>query len=745
MNYSLARLSCPNLVIATLLVAWVALFVSKSTAAIDRHALVTRHNVELTAYDAANPLQVGNGHFAFGVDATGLQTFAEDLGTFSDWGWHTFPNPENFREEETWREVVSGGGRKVKYAVGQVVDRNWTPQTTITAEPASAGAATDAGPGWTPEQQARAKGAYDWFRRAPHRLHLGRVGFELRKADGQPAGIGDLKNIRQTLDLWTGTIKSSFELEGLAVEVITCAHPKLDAVAVRVRSALIAAGRLKVFWAFPYVEWNNCNPTWNSATDDKHRTEPVAQRAGRTDLVRTLDADRYFASIAWSTGEWSKTGPHRFVLTPKPDAKEINFVWGVGAQPIGDLPNFAATAKASSEHWQAFWQSGGAIDLSVSKDPRWKELERRVVLSQYLTAVNSTGSSPPQESGLFSNSWYGKFHLEMTAWHGVHFVLWGRTPLLDGWMKWFCGPGLEAAKRQAEKQGFSGVRWNKMTSPTQKYETPSNAGPIRTTQQGHAIYWAELLYREKPTRETLKRFKDIVLQSAAFMADFVWWDAKTGRYVLGPPLLTGSESTPYATTYNGTVELSYWHFGLRTAQVWRERLGLPREPKWDEVLAKLSKPTVVDGRYADSESFPEYDHKAGTRPDWLESYGCMPGVEIDRETMRHTFDTIWTDVKNGVPWKIWGCDFPMLAMTAARLGRPQDAVDALLLNTPRNEYLANGFNNGGSRPYLPASGGLLWAVAMMAAGWDGGPAGHAPGFPADGSWVVKWEGLKKAQ
>ena len=726
------------------LLTLVGVSVPAAPAAIDRQALVNRHNVELTAYDAANPLQVGNGHFAFGVDGTGLQTFADDLGTFSDWGWHTFPNPENFREEETLREIVSGGDRKVKYAVGQVADPNWTPQTTITAEPESAGAASNAGPEGTTAQQARAKGAYDWFRRAPHRLHLGRVGFELRKADGETAGISDLKKIRQTLDLWNGTIQSSFELEGVAVAVTTCSHPRLDAVAVQVRSALIATGRLKLFWAFPYVEWTNCNPTWDPATDDQHRTEIVAQRIGRTDLARALDADRYFASVAWSAGELKKTGPHRLILTPKPDAEGISFVWGVGSQPIGELPDFATTVKASAEHWQEFWTSGGAVDLSGSKDPRWKELERRIVLSQYLTAVNSTGSSPPQESGLFSNSWYGKFHLEMTAWHGVHFVLWGRTPLLDGWMKWFQGPGLEAAKLNAEKQGFQGVRWNKMTSPAQKYESPSTAGPIRTTQQGHAIYWAELMYREKPGRETLEKFQDIVLQSAAFMADFVWWDARSARYVLGPPLLTGSESTPYATTYNGTVELSYWFFGLRTAQVWRERMGLPREPKWDDILAKLSKPAVVDGRYADSESFSGYDRKAGTRPDWLESYGCMPGVEIDPKTMGRTFAAIWSDVKAGVPWKIWGCDFPMLAMTAARLGRPQDAVDALLLNTPRNEYLANGFNIGGSRPYLPATGGLLWAVSMMAAGWEGGPAGHAPGFPADGSWSVKWEGLKKA-
>jgi hypothetical protein len=72
------------------------------------------------------------------------------------------------------------------------------------------------------------------------------------------------------------------------------------------------------------------------------------------------------------------------------------------------------------------------------------------------------------------------------------------------------------------------------------------------------------------------------------------------------------------------------------------------------------------------------------------------------------------------------------------------AVDALLKNSARNHYDKRGLNDGGSYAYLPGNGGLLYAVAMMVAGWDNGPSGWAPGFPADGSWTVKWEGLKKA-
>ncbi len=63
----------------------------------------------------------------------------------------------------------------------------------------------------------------------------------------------------------------------------------------------------------------------------------------------------------------------------------------------------------------------------------------------------------------------------------------------------------------------------------------------------------------------------------------------------------------------------------------------------------------------------------------------------------------------------------------------------------RTAGLANGHTP--QRPnlpvYLPSNGGLLAAIAMMAAGWDGAPARHAPGFPDDGSWVVRVEGIGK--
>ena len=71
--------------------------------------------------------------------------------------------------------------------------------------------------------------------------------------------------------------------------------------------------------------------------------------------------------------------------------------------------------------------------------------------------------------------------------------------------------------------------------------------------------------------------------------------------------------------------------------------------------------------------------------------------------------------------------------------------NALLKDTPKNTYRANGHNyqRPGLEIYLPGNGGLLAAVALMAAGWDGGPDRPAPGFPSDGSWKVRVEGVRK--
>ena len=130
-------------------------------------------------------------------------------------------------------------------------------------------------------------------------------------------------------------------------------------------------------------------------------------------------------------------------------------------------------------------------------------------------------------------------------------------------------------------------------------------------------------------------------------------------------------------TFNPTFELVYWHWALETAQKWRERQGQPRNPRWDDVLAKLSKLPQANGVYLAAESAPDSYTNPEYRtdhPSVLAALGMMPATgPQDTATMRRTFDLIWKEWS----WdKTWGWDFPMAAMTATRFGLPEKAVDA---------------------------------------------------------------------
>ena len=67
--------------------------------------------------------------------------------------------------------------------------------------------------------------------------------------------------------------------------------------------------------------------------------------------------------------------------------------------------------------------------MCVPGPPNPTLLASRGRLSQYIMMSQEAGSNPPQETGLMTNSWYGKFHLEMRWHHQFHFELWGRGAL----------------------------------------------------------------------------------------------------------------------------------------------------------------------------------------------------------------------------------------------------------------------------------------------------------------------------
>ncbi|MFC1606734.1 glycoside hydrolase family 65 [Candidatus Latescibacterota bacterium] len=706
---------------------------------IDRYALVNRHNPMFTQPDPLSPLSVGNGEFAFTVDITGLQTFPEfhhediPLQTQSHWGWHSFPNPNGFKLEDT-NELYETYGRKVAYP-------------TRLSEKASPWAETDSTESFQPFSMSKEQGtAAHWLRSNPHMIDLGRIGLILTKGDGTTAGIEDLDNTIQSLDLWTGRITSRFEFDGVPVAVETCSHPVRDVVAVRIASALVSKQRLGVSVRFPYAtgSYGKLADDWDNP--DKHLTDIVRQSAGGISLKRTLDDDSYHVDMAWSSdSKLNRTGKHDFELHGDSDNELLEFVCGFSSEPINDeLPVVTETLNASRVHWEAFWTEGGAVDLSGSTDLRALELERRIVLSQYLTAIQCAGSLPPQETGLTFNSWHGKFHLEMHWSHCVHFALWGRLTLMERSLPWYKSI-LPMAKSIAREQGYDGARWPKMVGPEGR-QSPSFISPLIMWQQPHPIYFAELIYRECQDRSTLETYYEVVEETAAFMASYAHWSENDGRYRFGPPLIPHQESLGAKVT-NPMFEVAYWRYGFETAQLWRERLGLSRDQKIDHILTHWPGFPMMDGKYVAAESVTDTFSNSELRndhPSFLMAYGMVPGKDIDTVIMRQTL----LETMKSWNWDTtWGSEPPFVAMTAVRLGEPELAIDILLKGEPwKNRFLPNGhcFQNRDVLPvFLPSNGGLLAVAAMMAAGWDGAPDTHAPGFPSDGTWTVKWEGLRR--
>jgi hypothetical protein len=681
---------------------------------IDRHALVTRHNPHVTAIDPWAPLSVGNGEFCFTADVTGLQTFSDyyhkngiGLETQARWSWLEEANPANYQLRDANRPFTAYGK--------------------------TAGYPTNQG-----------SPAGKWLRENPHALPLPEVVLDLARDGGAPIAPGELGGISQTLDLWSGTITSEYQLAGAKVKVVVACDPVRDALAIRIESPLVAGGRLGVRLALPrgHVLATKNNPALDWSEPESHRTTILARNERSVLFEHDRDGARYLGSVLGSVPlAFSSNGAHEMRLsTLAGEVLEfsIRYVAG-GANPA---PEAGAVFQASAAAWEKFWSSGGAIDFSGSTDPRAGELERRVVLSQYLTAIQCAGDFPPSESGLTLSTWYQKHHTEMVWWHTAHFALWGRDAFLTRNLDSFVN-ALPIARRIATSRDLRGARWPKMIGPDWR-ESPGG-NPLIVWNQPHPIHLAELIYRNEPTKETLARYRDLVLETADCMASMLHWDEARKCYNLGPPLWIAQEIYDQATSMNPTYELSYWSRGLQIAQQWRERLGLARDAEWDKMIAAIAPLPVKDGKYVALETHPDtWDNVASRHdhPSFLMALGQLPGDGVDRATMARTLDA----VLKSWDWetKIWGWDYPMIAMTAARLGEPKKAVDVLLKSDgPNNSYTAAGHNRQREDLpiYLPGNGALLSAVAMMVAGWDGAPTHDAPGFPHDGTWVVRSEGL----
>ncbi|MFA5448232.1 MAG: hypothetical protein WC233_08140 [Sphaerochaeta sp.] len=672
---------------------------------IDRKSIIDTYAPVVKEWDPASFLSVGNGEFATTVDCTGLQTIsptdeaATPLATMATWGMHNYPGALPKRYDLLKRKMYES-------AKGQV--------------------------GYMSDDSGQEK-LFEELRVNAHRFNLVRFSLYEEGVD-ESQMLSLIDNIEQRLDLYRGVITSSYTYRSKPVAVKTVVHPDQDQLSL----SLTSEANLSVLLSFPYPSHLKEASNWEA--EALHTTALQHESEGRWTIERT--ADEFVYRLEVQTGQavtLKQIGTHQVLVSATGNTIEVNL--GFTHQKSRPCPvvGFDACESASSLAWHSFWEEGGFVDVSASTDSRKDELQRRILLSRYLLAIQCSGSTPPPETGLTCNSWYGKFHLEMHLLHAAHFPLWGQAHLLERSLSWYTQI-LGGAYERAKEQGYAGARWPKMTEADGS-DAPSAIGTLLCWQQPHPIFYAALLRSYNPTSPILPAWEEVLEATATFMVDYVVWDEETGHYTLGPPVIPVQENHDPTEVLNPTFELAYWRWALNEAITMREEGGKSVDPLWREVLEKLAPLPSNGSVYLAHQKCPDtYGSFAEDHPSLLFALSLFDGGDVDHQVMKNSLDEV---IKRWRLNELWGWDFPLMAMCAARLGETELAMDLLLMESPKNTYTPNGHNAQLPKSdlplYLPGNGALLLAVALMASGWKGSE-GEAPGFPKTG-WTVRSEGV----
>jgi hypothetical protein len=699
----------PQVLGRALLVLSVALPVVESK--IDRKSIVQQYNLRLNQSNTYSPVQVGNGNFAFGADITGLQTFLPH-NTLSSWGWHnsSLPTTPNQTQPSDYTGVEwSTHDSLVNYAMPN------------------------------PDE----KDISQWMIANPHRINLGRVGLWWGNIAGGNVTEGLLNSKEQVLELWEGAIQSTFSINGAEVVVTTVASPNTDTVAVEISSTLVRTNGLGAYFDFPYATGKNkfdapfvglFNATSNHTTTTEYRNRGAQ-------ITHTLDATTYVADIAWdgyARLARLHENEHKYILATSQNSEKLSFTITYTSRIVTSSFTVESVKQEAKTWWADYWSTGAFVSLPTVSNSSANELQRRTILSQYLLAINGAGKDPPQESGLVNNGWYGKFHMEMTFWHLAHWMFWNKWSLYDrsiGIYRRF----LPNSYERAQKQGYEGARLGKMSDPSGR-SAPGEINSLLIWQQPHPMYFAEMEYRSFPTEATLRKWDDILVGVADFMASYAFWNTSTSRYDLGPPIYPVSENTNPNATINPTFELAYWRFGLDIASKWQARQNKTAPESWTHVHDNLAPFPIDEGAYVTYEGIPNMWRNSNYTEDHPGLLGIKGWLPPDSRFNESIFNN--TIAKVHETWNFpfsYGWDFPLLAITEARRGDAERAVAQLL--DVNNAFDEVGMPEGGTRvptPYFPSAAGLLLAVGMMCGGWDGFEGSVWPE-----TWEVECEGFAR--
>lgn len=699
---------------------------------INRLDIIASFNPHLTDINPQSPLSVGNGRFCYTADITGMQTLYEEysaetpLCTMAEWGWHT-KKADNEKGFYTLDDV-----RMTPY--------NYCKRTVT----------------YPRVKYEGNEAAYDWVRQNPHKFNLAKIGLYFHN---EPIQADSIYCINQTLDITTGILKSIFRLNvnrhnnastlnnitadnidtnaisDNLVTVYTVCDDNSDTVAFHISSGLLQCG-LSINIAFPYASCDMTGSDWNN-------TNGHSDFLNASHIHRQIDDTAYYVNFNINGTDTSQHTANNSIITSDSNVTinkcnnsaaatiKSNGIHSYNITTIADELNMSVnfnksiyipasydTIAGNSRHfWHNYWTTGKFLNSDN------KELMRRVILSQYLLVINDSGYIPPAETGLTCNSWYGKAHLEMHYWHMAWAPLWGHPELLTRSFDWYIDI-LDEAKKNASRNGYKGARWTKMVSYTGS-DCPSKIAPLLVWQQPHIINMLQMVIDNNTSDDFdvkvyMNKYWILVYETAVFMADYLVYDTMSDTYNIEAPVIPVQERHLPEDTRNPIFELAYFRFGLLIATRWALELGHTDEAdRWHNIATHIAPLPVNDGVYISHSNCPDtFTNKAIDHPLMLQIYGMLDNYgaedivnkDIYRNTLMRVID-VW-DYST-----LWGWDFAVIAMAAHKLGLDDIALEQLLINSPKNDYVESGNNRQNSRKdlplYLPGNGSLLLAAARI--------------------------------
>lgn len=341
-----------------------------------------------------------------------------------------------------------------------------------------------------------------WLIGNPNRINLGRIGLKYK---GNTLSAADITDPRQELDLWTGTITSTFAVDGADVQVVTRGDFDSDAVAFDISSTLISGGDLEAELDFPYPPIHSTAYKYEVFVGVydfplNHTTEIVSVDGedAAAHIYHELQETSYYLNLRWPSNSSlalsrdepqgsNTTTAHRYTLGLGASANITNdsILFTAHFSPdraVAALPS--EIKEKNTAGWNDYWSNGAFVDVTASSNPNATELQRRIVLSQYHVRVNSAPTAQsPQESGLMNNGWYGKFHCEMFVWHNAHWSTWGRQQHFDDIFPAVYEALLPTSLARAEGMGWAGARWPKMTQTVTGSSAPGGVNGLLMWQQ----------------------------------------------------------------------------------------------------------------------------------------------------------------------------------------------------------------------------------------------------------------------